>query len=123
MRNQISDLQILQSNAPTLSQQDSVVSKAYLEDMTHILHTARISNVHSIMFVNRLTEMVSFELSEEMEKDVLCLVMSVGQRKNKTYHISYSMLINLIPRDFVKLKRHRKIKVNEYRLQRHLQLY
>ena len=123
MRNQTSDLQILQSNAPTLSQQDSVVSKAYLEDMTHILHTARISNVHSIMFVNRLTEMVSFELSEEIEKDVLCLVMSVGQRKNKTYHISYSMLIDLIPRDFVKLKRHRKIKVNEYRLQRHLQLY
>ena len=123
MRNQTSDLQILQSNAPKLSQQDSVVSKAYLEDMTHILHTARISNVHSIMFVNRLTEMVSFELSEEIEKDVLCLVMSIGQRKNKTYHISYSMLIDLIPRDFVKLKRHRKIKVNEYRLQRHLQLY
>ena len=123
MRNQTSDLQILQSNAPKLSQQDSVVSKAYLEDMTHILHTARISNVHSIMFVNRLTEIVSFELSEEIEKDVLCLVMSVGQRKNKTYHISYSMLIDLIPRDFVKLKRHRKIKVNEYRLQRHLQLY
>ena len=123
MRNQTSDLQIQQSNAPTLSQQDSVVSKAYLEDMTHILHTARISNVHSIMFVNRLTEMVSFELSEEIEKDVLCLVMSIGQRKNKTYHISYSMLIDLIPRDFVKLKRHRKIKVNEYRLQRHLQLY
>ena len=123
MRNQTSDLQILQSNAPKLSQQDSVVSKAYLEDMTHILHTARISNVHSIMFVNRLTEMVSFELSEEIEKDVLCLAMSVGQRKNKTYHISYSMLIDLIPRDFVKLKRHRKIKVNEYRLQRHLQLY
>ena len=123
MRNQTSDLQILQSNAPTLSQQDSVVSKAYLEDMTHILHTARISNVHSIMFVNRLTEMVSFELSEEIEKDVLCLVMSVGQRKNKTYHISYFILIDLIPRDFVKLKRHRKIKVNEYRLQRHLQLY
>ena len=94
-----------------------------MEDMTHILHTARISNVHSIMFVNRLTEIVSFELSEEIEKDVLCLVMSVGQRKNKTYHISYSMLIDLIPRDFVKLKRHRKIKVNEYRLQRHLQLY
>ena len=122
MRNQTSDLQILQSNAPTLSQQDSVVSKAYLEDMTHILHTARISNVHSIMFVNRLTEMVSFELSEEIEKDVLCLVMSVGQRKKKIIHISYSMLIDLIPRDFVKLKRHRKIKVNEYRLQRHLQL-
>ena len=122
MRNQTSDLQILQSNAPTLSQQDSVVSKAYLEDMTHIRHTARISNVHSIMFVNRLTEMVSFELSEEIEKDVLCLVMSVGQRKKKIIHISYSMLIDLIPRDFVKLKRHRKIKVNEYRLQRHLQL-
>ena len=106
MRNQTSDLQILQSNAPTLSQQDSVVSKAYLEDMTHILHTARISNVHSIMFVNRLTEMVSFEHSEEIVKDVLCLVMSEGQRKKKTYHMSYFILIDLIPRDFVKLKRH-----------------
>ena len=104
MRNQTSDLQILQSNAPTLSQQDSVVSKAYLEDMTHILHTARISNVHSIMFVNRLTEMVSFELSEETEKDVLCLVMSVGQRKKNLPYLF--ILIDLIPRDFVKLKRH-----------------
>ena len=37
----------------------------------------------NILFVNRIREMVSFELSKEIEKDVtFCLVMSVGQRKN-----------------------------------------
>ena len=30
--------------------------------MTLVLHTARISNVDSVMFVNRIREMVSFEL-------------------------------------------------------------
>ena len=36
----------------------------------------------NILFVNRTREMVSFELSKEIEKDVFCLVMSIGQRKN-----------------------------------------
>ena len=44
-----------------------------------ILHTARISNVNSVMFVNRIIEMASFELGKEIKKDVFCLVMSVGQ--------------------------------------------
>ena len=36
----------------------------------------------NILFVNKIREMVSFELSKEIEKDVFCLVPSVGQRKN-----------------------------------------
>ena len=44
-----------------------------------ILHTARISNVDSVMFVNRIREMASFELGKEIKEDVFRLVMSVGQ--------------------------------------------
>ena len=36
----------------------------------------------NILFVNRIREMASFELSKEIEKVVFCLVMSIGQRKN-----------------------------------------
>ena len=32
--------------------------------------TARISNVDSVMFVNRRRKMVSFELGEEIEKEI-----------------------------------------------------
>ena len=40
--------------------------------MTHVLRTVGISNFDSVMFVNRIREMVSFELSKEIEieKDV-----------------------------------------------------
>ena len=40
--------------------------------MTHFLHTVGIRNFDSVMFVNRIREMVSFELSKEIEieKDV-----------------------------------------------------
>ena len=48
--------------------------------MTHML-TARISFVNSIMFVDGVREMVSFELGKEIEKDLFCLFTSVGQRK------------------------------------------
>ena len=41
------------------------------------MHTARISNVDSVMFVNRIREMASFELGKEIKKDVFRLVMSV----------------------------------------------
>ena len=51
--------------------------------MTRVLDTARISNVDSVMFVDRkIREMVSFELGKEIKKDVFRLVTSVGQRKN-----------------------------------------
>ena len=40
-----------------------MVSDIYNEVyMTRFLYTARISNVDSVMFVNRIREMVSFEL-------------------------------------------------------------
>ena len=50
--------------------------------MTHVLHTIRINYVYSIMFVNRMREM----LCKEIEKDGFCLVMSVVQRKILSPH-------------------------------------
>ena len=45
---------ILSSDALPLSHRDSVVSEVYYEvHMTHVLHTTRISNVNSTMFVDR----------------------------------------------------------------------
>ena len=53
MRNQTSDLRISRSDALPLSQRDSTVSEVYFEvHMTRVLHTARISNVDSVMFVD-----------------------------------------------------------------------
>ena len=40
-----------------------------------------ISNVDSVMFLDRTREMVSFELGKEIEKDVFSLVVGMGQRK------------------------------------------
>ena len=52
MRNRTSDLQIPHSDALLLSHRDSSVSKVYYEvRMTRVLHTARISNVDSVMFL------------------------------------------------------------------------
>ena len=73
------------SNALPLSLRDSTVSEVYYKiHMTHML-TARISFVNSIMFVNGVREMVSFELGKEIEKDLFCLFTSVGQRKNSEF--------------------------------------
>ena len=70
MRNRTSDLRIPRSDALQLSLRDSTVSEVYYEvHMTRVLHTARISNVDSVMFANRIREMVSFELGKEIEKD------------------------------------------------------
>ena len=67
----------LRSDALPLSHKDTSMSEVYYEVlMTRVLHTARISNVDSVMFVNRLREMVSFELGKEIEKDVFRLVIS-----------------------------------------------
>ena len=74
MRNRTSDLRILRTDALSLSHRDFMVSEVYYEvHMTRVLHTARISNVDSVMFVNRIREMVSFELGKEIEKgDIFC---------------------------------------------------
>ena len=54
MRNLESDPRIPRSDALPLSHRDSTVSEVYYEvDMTRVLHTARISNVDSVMFVDR----------------------------------------------------------------------
>ena len=83
MRNRTSDLRIPRSDTLPLSHRDSTVSEIYYEvHMTRVLHTARISNVDSVMFIDRLREMVSFVLGKEIEKDAFRLVTSVGQRKN-----------------------------------------
>ena len=84
MRNRTSDLRIPRSDTLPLSHhKDSTVSEIYYEvHMTRVLHTARISNVDSVMFIDRLREMVNFVLGKEIEKDAFRLVTSVGQRKN-----------------------------------------
>ena len=59
------------------------MSEVYYEvHTTRVLHTARIGTVDSVIFVNTIREMVSFELGKELDKDVFRLVMSVAQRKN-----------------------------------------
>ena len=50
-----SDLRILSSDALPLSHRNFMVSEVYYEvHMSRILHTARIINVDSVMFVNRI---------------------------------------------------------------------
>ena len=45
------------------------MSEVYYEvHMTCVLHTAGISNVDSVMFINRMKEMVSFELGKEIDE-------------------------------------------------------
>ena len=70
MRNQTSDLRILRIDAISLSHRDFMVSEVYYEvHLRRVLHTARIRNVDSVMFANRIREMASFELGKEIEKD------------------------------------------------------
>ena len=53
-RNQTSDGRIPRFNALPLSHRESTVSEVYYEvHMTRVLHTARISNVDSVLFVDR----------------------------------------------------------------------
>ena len=45
------------------------MSEVYYEvHMTCVLHNSRISKVDSVMFVNRMREMVSFELGKEIDE-------------------------------------------------------
>ena len=57
------------SDALPLSHRDSTVSEvSYEVHMKRVLYTSMISNVDSVMFVDR--ELVSFELGKEIEEDV-----------------------------------------------------
>ena len=53
--------------------------------MTRVLQTAGINNVDNAMSVNKIREMVTFELGEEIE-EVFRLVTTVGQRKTLSPH-------------------------------------
>ena len=53
MRNRTSDLWIPRSDALPLSHRDFTVREVYYEvHITRVLHTARISNVDSVMFAD-----------------------------------------------------------------------
>ena len=65
MRNQPSALWIPCSSALPLSHRDSTLSEVYYKaHMTGILRTVRFSYIDSVMFVNRIRDMVSFELGK-----------------------------------------------------------
>ena len=67
MRNRASDRRIPRSDALTLNHRDFTVSEVYYEVyMTRVLYTAGIRNFDSVMFLNRVREMVSIELAKEM---------------------------------------------------------
>ena len=53
--------------------------------MTRVLQTAGINNVDNTMFVNKIREMVTFELGKEIE-EVFRLVTTVGQRQILSPH-------------------------------------
>ena len=60
------------------------MSEVYYEvHMTHVLHTARISNVDSLMFVDRNREMVSFELGKEIKRDIFFLRPTLLTRRSE----------------------------------------
>ena len=88
MRNRTSDLRIPRSNAVPTSHRDSTVSEVCYEvHMTRVLRTARISNVDSVMFVNRNKRDGKFLSPVKKQKQMVFfhLVTSSGQRKNSQY--------------------------------------
>ena len=63
MRNRTSDLPISRSDALPLSHRDSTVTEVYHEvHLTRVLHTAKINNVDSVMFVIRISHTISLIL-------------------------------------------------------------
>ena len=56
MRNRTSDLWSSRSDALPLSHRDCLVSGVYYKvHVTRVLHTVRINNVDSVMFLNRIS--------------------------------------------------------------------
>ena len=61
MSNRTSDLRIPRSDVLPLSHRDSTVSEVYFEfHMRSVLHTAWISNVDSVIVVNKIREIGKF---------------------------------------------------------------
>ena len=92
MRNRTSDVRIPRSDAQPLSHRDSrSVSEVYYEFEVHVTrvpHTAKISNVNGVMFVNRIGEMVVFYSCHE--RGIKHIFLSFFTEL-KTYHFSYSI--------------------------------
>ena len=79
MRNRTSDLRILRSDATEPQRHHGERGRSSYDTRPH---TAGISNVDSVVFVDRkIRERVGFELGREIKKDVFRFVTSVGQRK------------------------------------------
>ena len=87
---------IPRSDALPLSHRNSTVSEVYHEvHMTRVLSTARISNV------NRIREMLKFELGKDIEKDAFLRPTHATRRKKtiflyiftelKIYYLSHSI--------------------------------
>ena len=53
-----------------------------MREKTEVVFRGEWANYMHDYNVNRIREMVSFELGKEIEKDVFCLVSSVEQRKH-----------------------------------------
>ena len=77
---------------------DFTVSEVYHEvHMTRVLHTVRISNVDSVMFVNRIREILSFDHrsaeSESLRFDSSWVlnIFSLSHARDKTYHSNRSV--------------------------------
>ena len=84
MRNRTSDLRIPRSDALSESHRDSMVSVVYYEvHMTRVLHTTRINNVDSVMFVDSLSH-----VRDKMKNIFLYFFTEL-----KTYHLSYFHLM------------------------------
>ena len=72
-------------DALPLRHKDSMVSEVYYEvRKTRVSHTAKITNVDSVLFVNRMREMVSFELGTEIKKDLSLFLSSCHEKRQKT---------------------------------------
>ena len=72
-------------DALPLSHKDSMVGEVYYEvRKTRVSHTAKITNVDSVLFVNRMREMESFELGTEIEKDLSLFLSSCHETRQKT---------------------------------------
>ena len=60
--------------------------------MTRVLHTARISDVGNVMFVDRIRGMVSFELGKEIEENIFSSCHERGTKETQTFGFRASML-------------------------------
>ena len=82
-----------------MSHKDSSVSEVYYEVLiTRVLHTARINNVDSVMFLIEIVEMLSFELGEEDSSWGLRIFLYptlVTRRKNIFFNSSSSSKLTI----------------------------